>query len=205
MLNHMNLRHTRGFTMVELAIAIAILGLLFAFAAPSVSTMIRNTQIRNAAESIQNGLQLARTAALRQNRNVSFWLVSSTDPKNLDSSCTTSATGPSWMVSVNDPTGKCDITVSDSTDPMTVDKHAAGEGSLNTVLTSQPTSGADRVTFNGLGQRISGSNQYTQINIALNNASSDDRPMRIEIGTGGLIRMCDPSVTASTDSRRCLY
>ena len=64
MLNSMQ----RGFTLVELMIGIAIVGLSLVMAAPSFSSWIQSTQIRTAAEAVQNGLQLARGEAVRRNR-----------------------------------------------------------------------------------------------------------------------------------------
>lgn len=64
----------RGVTLIELMIAIVIMGILFAVGLPSYRAWIQNTRIRNAAESMQNGLQLARAEALRQNASVTFAL-----------------------------------------------------------------------------------------------------------------------------------
>jgi type IV fimbrial biogenesis protein FimT len=73
------MKNQRGFSMIEVAITIAIMGILMATAMPSVGDWIRNTKVRNAAESIQNGMQQARSEAVRRNRPVSFNLVSTLD------------------------------------------------------------------------------------------------------------------------------
>ena len=44
---------------VEVLVAIAIIGLLMALAAPSATTWIQNNQLRSAADSILNGIQIA--------------------------------------------------------------------------------------------------------------------------------------------------
>ena len=46
----------RGMTMIELMVGIAIVALLLALTAPSFSSWIQSTQIRTAAETLQNGL-----------------------------------------------------------------------------------------------------------------------------------------------------
>ena len=63
-----------GITLIEVLIAVAIVGLLLAFAAPSATVWIQNTQLRNSAESVLNGIQMARLEALKRNTNVSFQL-----------------------------------------------------------------------------------------------------------------------------------
>lgn len=68
----------RGFTLVELVITIAVMALILFVAIPSIGTWLDNTRIRNVADSLQNGLQLARGEAVRRNQNVSLWLVTST-------------------------------------------------------------------------------------------------------------------------------
>lgn len=46
----------RGFTLVEMVVAMAILGLMMAAVAPDVSAWMRNLRIRSQAESMQSGL-----------------------------------------------------------------------------------------------------------------------------------------------------
>ena len=61
-----------GFSLVELIVAVAIMGILFGLAIPSYKDWIQNTRIRTAAESIQNGIQKARSEALIRNTFVEF-------------------------------------------------------------------------------------------------------------------------------------
>ena len=62
----------RGFSMIEIVVTIAVLALLLFAAMPGLGTWLDNTRIRNVADSLQNGLQLARGEAVRRNQNVSF-------------------------------------------------------------------------------------------------------------------------------------
>jgi len=78
--------YSHGFTLVELVVTMAVLSLLAFAVMPSVADWIRSTRVRNAAEAVQNGLQKARTEALRQNKNVTFWLVSLADDRVIDNS-----------------------------------------------------------------------------------------------------------------------
>lgn len=60
----------RGFSLVELLVVVAVLGLVLMLGLPNVSAWLQNTQIRNSAEAMISGLQLARAEALRRNRVV---------------------------------------------------------------------------------------------------------------------------------------
>ncbi|MFZ2541189.1 MAG: GspH/FimT family pseudopilin, partial [Gallionella sp.] len=64
-----------GFTLIELMITLVILAIAMALGIPSYRDWVQNTQIRNAAESVQNGLQRARAEAVGRNTNVAFVLL----------------------------------------------------------------------------------------------------------------------------------
>ena len=49
----------RGFSMIELMVGLVILAMLMALGAPSFNNWILNSQIRNAAEELQNGYLIA--------------------------------------------------------------------------------------------------------------------------------------------------
>jgi type IV fimbrial biogenesis protein FimT len=63
----MNTR-TRGFTLIELMIAVAIFAILLVLAGPMYSDFMGNTQIRTAAENSLAGVRLAQTSAVKTNR-----------------------------------------------------------------------------------------------------------------------------------------
>ena len=63
-----------GVSLIEIMIGLAILGISMAWAMPSYSVWMQNTQIRNMAESIVQGLQQARSEAIKRNRYVEFVL-----------------------------------------------------------------------------------------------------------------------------------
>jgi type IV fimbrial biogenesis protein FimT len=69
------LKHS-GVTLIELMVVLAVLAVGATLAAPSMGQIITNYRVRAAAESILNGLNFARTEALRRNTPVSFTLAS---------------------------------------------------------------------------------------------------------------------------------
>jgi type IV fimbrial biogenesis protein FimT len=186
----------RGFSLVELLIVVAVLGLVLMLGLPNISAWLQNTQIRNGAEAMISGLQLARTEALRRNRLVRFNLVD-----NLTAGCNLVTAGPDWIVSMADPSGNCSADPSDTVDPFILQKRSNQEGSPNAVLAASDTG----VTFNGLGA-ASGTLQIDFSNPgggACQTAAGPMRCLRVVVSSSGSVRMCDPAVTDATDPRAC--
>lgn len=167
----------QGFTLVEIAIALALIGVLATLAVPAFQTWVHNAQIRNAAEGIVNGMQLARAEALRRNTPVEL---------RMD-------TGSGWTITA----------VASGEEIQT---RSASEGSSSATVTILPA-GADRVTFNGMGWMASnndGSPAITQIDVnsATLAGEPEIRALRVIVSSGGAMKMCDPAVAAG-DPRAC--
>lgn len=191
----------RGFSLVELMITVAVLALVLMLGLPNIAAWLQNTQIRNSAEATVAGLQLARTEALRRNRQVRFNVVNT-----LDASCSLIATGGSWVVSMADPAGKCDAAPSDTADPLILQKRSGEEGTSNVVIAASTSS----VFFNGLGS-ASTPIPGVPIQFAVSNPSGGTcqgvggqmRCLQINVSASGSVRMCDPAVLDAADPRKC--
>ena len=202
-------REMRGMTLIELAVTMVILAMLLVAAGPTVSAWMRNTQVRNTASSMLAGLQRARNEAMRRNVPIRFSTVSLADSAVMDASCALSDAGVSWVVSVRNPRANCQrvpaTVAADANDPMIVETHAGGVGGRNVVVAAKIADGsaaANTVTFNSFG-RVADAAPIGFINVSNNTAGGDFRNLRIEIGVGGTVRMCDLGVTAATDPRFC--
>jgi type IV fimbrial biogenesis protein FimT len=65
--------------------------------------------------------------------------------------------------------------------------------------------GADRITFNGMGwlaTNNNGSPTITRIDVASTMVGTEIRALRVTVGAGGVMKMCDPAVAAG-DPRAC--
>jgi type IV fimbrial biogenesis protein FimT len=67
----------RGFSIIELSVALTIAGVLLALGAPAMSGYLQNARLGTAAQSIYGGLQMARTEAVKRNQQVEFVLTNS--------------------------------------------------------------------------------------------------------------------------------
>ena len=193
---------SKGNTLIEMMIAIVILCILLVLSARSYGVWIANSRIRTAAETLAAGLSAARNEAIKRNRPVGFYLVT-----DLSSDCTVSASGASWVASIDDPTKKCDVAVAAALVPFIVAKKSAAEGADRVTISALGASGsaASSIVFNGVGRvLLTGPSPIAQIDIASSVLASDQaREMRIVLTTGGMIRMCDPSISNATDTRIC--
>jgi len=191
----------RGVSLIELMVGVTIVAILLAFGLPSFSAWIQNSQIRTSAESVQNGLQLARAEAVRRNTDVQF-----------------AQTGADWTVGCTTATAGC---------PATIQTRSGTEGSASAVVTPSEVlpSGspagapvfAGTVIFNGLGRVNTtslgaGNNasflvtniQGNCVACAAGSTWSDCpatpgqmRCLRVLVSTGGQVRMCDPALAGA--------
>lgn len=198
-------RAQHGLTLIEVAVTLTVLALLLAAVAPGVSSWMRNLRIRNAAESIQNGLQRARIEAVRRNENVMFALVTASAPSVLDNSCALSANAGSWVISLDSPATRCGAALSDTTGPRMIEKFAAGGATLGvsvTALQSDGTTAASSVTFDGFG-RVASTATLARVDLDNPVPGNDFRPLRVLVTNAGSVRMCEPRVTDTSDPRGC--
>lgn len=175
-----------GFTLVELMVVVAVLAALLSIGGPSFMEWIQNSRIRTAAESLQNGLQVARAEAVRRNTNVEFILQANGGQLN-----------GGWLVQLQQ--GAVFV------------QQSAAEGGANVTVTSTPA-GSTTLTYNGMGRvntsNGDGSAPLTQIAVDLPESvlpAAKSRDLQLAVGVGGEVRMCDPNVEDDDllDPRRC--
>lgn len=193
----MNLHPTQaGLTLIEMAVGLVIIAILMALAAPSFRDWIQNIQIRSAAESIQNGLQLARAEAVRRNASIRF---------NMNA-----ASGAAdWEICAtpNTPCPQVDIIQSKSGLEGSSIARAGISTNLATPFGTALTAGAGLpagITFNSLG-RVPTANVGVDIaRIDLTSATfAGARRLVVTVSSGGSIRMCDPFISLAANALGC--
>lgn len=164
-----------GFSLIELMVVLAIIAITMALGMQGIEDWMQSARTRTAAEGVKNGLQAARTEAIRSNAAVAFTLMSPGV-----------AGGTGWTIT----TVRTDNIVESKPD---------GEGSGQAMLTTTPDD-ATTVTFTGLGRRATTNRDASPVltSIGINNGA-----LLVTISAGGEIRMCDPAVTASGDPTAC--
>jgi type IV fimbrial biogenesis protein FimT len=175
----MRTRSAAGMTLIEVLIGFVLVGVLLALGVPSFSAWLQNLQVRNAAETIFNGLQLARASAVQRNKSVTF---------------TMNGPDSSWSVTIDSPS---------ALEPATVQSRSAAEGTPNAVITTtNPT-----ISFDGLGKTNLLAAATIQVTNptggACGTGGGNMRCLNVTVAVGGQIKMCDPQVSAAGDSRKC--
>lgn len=194
-----------GLSLIEVMVAITLAAILLALGMPSFFTGMQNRQIRTAADAIQNGLQMARTEALRRNRTIRFAV----------------GANNGWTVTCDpaDPTLENGVPIC----PGLLMTREGSEGSANAEVESKQM--LTGTTTEASSPVFSGSLKFTPLGrvtadtlpggsvavFTVTNPrggtcqadSGDMRCLRIVVTTGGQVRMCDPAVTAVGDPRRC--
>jgi len=200
----------RGVSIIEIAVVLSIVAILFTIAAPSFGAWIGNVKIRTTAESLQSGLQLARAEAIRRNRSVMFWLTAA------------GTGGADWMVACATPQGAGALPEAPGDCPgpggtaqvpafATVPpinwiqwQTQAAQQTTQVQLATLPAN-ATEVTFNAMGlvtNNLDGTLPVTEIDLSDPAITTGARPLHVTIG-GGSIRLCDPALALATDPRGC--
>ena len=165
----------RGFTLIELMVAMTILILLLVLAMPGYVLWMSDNEIRNATESTASGLRYAQATAITSNRNAQFVL---------------SPTG--WNVMMVDA-------------PLvSIQTAAFSEGGKNVTVVGKDTAAAAATTvaFNALGQTITDPANLVQVDLSMPGVANT-RPLRVLVGNGRTgVKICDPKL-AATDPAGC--
>ena len=181
---------SRGFTLIELMLALAIVALLLLIGMPSFTTFLRNSEIRSTAEAMINGLRTATSEAANRNKKVTFTLAGG---GNAD-----------WAITWKDDDGAT----------QTIQQYWAKEAGSSTNVTI--VQGANSVVFNAMGRiQNPGTDDHIRM-IDINSiVAGEARPLRIIVDDPNPVdatkprglRMCDPdpALAALTppDPRAC--
>ncbi|MBN9408213.1 MAG: GspH/FimT family pseudopilin [Burkholderiales bacterium] len=201
-------RHrSAGFSLIELMVAIGLLGALAALGAPALLTFMDNSRIRASAEAFYATVQQARAEAVRRNTAVDLVLTADAPTEaNVDTAglANDGAGTPNVLVrSRFRPAGATEDTLVFLQGKPIVEGARGGGGATVSVAFTDGT-----VTFTPLSNttKTSGVANYTFTLPSGGACVADGGPMRclrVAISPGGRVQLCDPVVSAEADTRRC--
>jgi type IV fimbrial biogenesis protein FimT len=166
-------RNEMGFTLIEVLIVITIIGIAVALGLPSYQNWIQSSQIRTAAESILNGVALARSEAVTRNESVTF---------TLDAQ-------PSSIWTVADANGTIQSRPTPEGSPKAQVNATQGAITFSALGRVTPPAAVTIDVTNPTGG-------------ACADAGGPMRCLRITVN-GGQVRMCDPAVALAASPRGC--
>jgi type IV fimbrial biogenesis protein FimT len=201
-------RRQRGLTLIEFMVGLLIAGILTALAVPSFRTWIQNAQVRTGAESIVNGLQLARSEAVHLNTYVRFNLTSTSGIADWE----ICAPAPGVPAASPCPPGATVIQRGFGADGATnarIGVYKVLDGQPQTNFSLAIAAGNEmpaHVTFNGMGQTVNdGTDDAARIDVTSAALPTARRLVVLIDNPGGGVRMCDPALSATnpTDPQAC--
>jgi type IV fimbrial biogenesis protein FimT len=176
--------HATGFTLIELMIALALFALLLLLAIPTYTTFLSNAQVRNAAEAMLNGVQLAQNAAVGGNQQVQLIV----------------APAAGWQIAFVNPD------TSAGPPPQVPAPFQLAEASPQAAVTTTPV-GSTEITFDAFGRIVPNPDASQTIScIKVTNPNNGNARALNVIVSNSLqstgTKLCDPAA-APTEPQAC--
>ncbi len=185
-----------GFTMIEMVVTMTVFALLVAFTVPAMQKWVANVKVRAVADSLQNGIRLAQTEALRRGRQVVFALTNTANPAV---GFAGSTSGNYWAAQTI-PADASESAVVVGSGPVTA-------GGSTVTVTGPPVA----LCFNSVGRLVTQTSPGVTGVVCLSPTTAvygntimwtyqvsqarADHPMTVEVALGGQIHLCDPTQT----------
>jgi type IV fimbrial biogenesis protein FimT len=206
-------RHARGFTLIEIMVALVVLSILLAVGIPTMQTWMTATRAVSAAEFYAEGMRMARAEALK--RNVASRLTLTPNAGNGQEDWQVDICVPTTPTNCRDDTGPWSSTTTPLTatagadnvsDFKSVFRNAKNLPSTTQMTVSREPAGADQVIFTTTGW-VDGNVLSNLSAVVLAPAAGNAGAFpstAVVLNLAGSVTKCSRETTISAnDSRKC--
>lgn len=185
---------SKGVTLIELIIVLAIASIIALIGAPSLSKIVKDSRLRLAANSLQNSFALARSTSVARSSNVTICKSS-----NGTSCATTGDWSQGWMIF--EDTGTIGDASDDTTTDASDDQRVRVQQSFDTSVSISGSAGLTSfVSFDANGFTRDASNNYQSGSIIVCDERGDEgRARAVYLGASGSFRVGDLAGGLSCD------
>lgn len=198
----------RGFTLIEMMVAIALMAILLTAATPGIQTWQGNARVRSVADALQNAIRQAQAEALSRGQQTVFVLTNATTPLWNSAPATN---GVNWKVHAQPLSNSAEATA-----PATAATFPYIDGSTLAKQYSVSITGPSTLCFNSMGRviptaavTIPGAGSATCSTVdpttqalvyTLSKAQGADRRYQVWVYAAGKVRMCDADKKLSSSA-----
>ncbi len=195
----------RGFNLIEIMIAVAIMGIFLGIGIPAIGDWVQNRQVGVLAESIASGMRLAQAEAVQRNVQIDMVFATSDVTNPSDPSAATLTAGglaktdptPNWMVRVAGGTTSAGFLTGKMGQDGSENARFSGPAGVRFSPLGRVSAS---IAANGTATAPAGTLVFQIVNPSVQSGLATQRC--VYVSTGGAVRVCDPRAP-SGDGRAC--